>query len=374
MIEKINIYLISRWRKVVFALLSLIMYYVVSFFLHPDAYYWKFFFTQPLLDQIIDVTVSLLFCLIISRISIIINSKLNESLPWTEKTLQRAVIQTGLQILCIVLIIAFQVIVSFYVYDMDCENDPLCDFKGLWNWVSASIIIALIISAINTSNYFIESWKKTALDAAEHRLKAAENKRAAAEAELLALKLQIDPHFVFNNLSVLSELILVDQKLGYDYSENFSKVYRYLLVNSKKDIIKLADELKFLRSYIFLIQNRVGSGVSFEIAIDETAQSLYLPPLTLQFLIENALKHNKTIKSDPLKIKIYNSGTDTLVVENERIPIQSAVLSSGLGLSNIMGRYKLLTDRTPEIIKDSHTFKVIIPLIGYEDEDSNYRR
>lgn len=220
-----------------------------------------------------------------------------------------------------------------------------------------------MIIAINTGNYLILNWRNTAIEAAGHKLKAAENKQAAMEAELQALKLQIDPHFVFNNLSVLSELILENQQLGYEYAENFSKVYRYLLVNSRKDIILLEEELKFLNAYIFLIQHRAGNGVHFEIDIDKGSRDLYLPPLTLQLLIENALKHNKTIKSDPLKIRIFSNDKKELIVENKLIAIEKQVNSSGIGLQNIISRYQLLSKEPPEIIKGPDSFKVIIRLI-----------
>ncbi len=98
------------------------------------------------------------------------------------------------------------------------------------------------------------------MEAAQHKLRASKHKQAAMAAELQALKLQIDPHFIFNNLSVLSELILEDQQLGYEYSEKFARVYRYLLVNSRKDIIVVEEELKFLESYIFLIEKELGKG------------------------------------------------------------------------------------------------------------------
>jgi two-component system LytT family sensor kinase len=175
--------------------------------------------------------------------------------------------------------------------------------------------------------------------------------------------LQLDPHFVFNNLSVLSELILEDQKLGYDYSENFSKVYRYLLLNSRKDLITLEEELKFLRAYIFLLHYRAGSGIAFEINIDSAHLSLQLPPLTLQLLIENAMKHNKLLKSNPLKIAVCSGINMDLIVCNSLIPLDKSELSPGLGLNNIVQRYELLSEALPVIEQTDKRFIVTIPLI-----------
>lgn len=362
MINEINQYLITRWKRVLYTLLSLLLYYIISFLLHPGAYYWKILFTQPVTVIFSDIGLSLLFCILISRFSIFLNKTLNKKLPWTEKTLQRALIQILFQIAGIIVIVLFQMALGMLFYDESCADDPLCNFEDLWMWAIGSIMIGLIIGSLNTGSYLIDNWKKTALEAAEQRLKAADMKRAVTEAELNALKLQIDPHFVFNNLSVLSELILKDQKLGYEFSENFSKVYRYLLVNSRKDTIALSEELKFVQSYIFLLQNRIGQGVHFEITIAERALGLSLPPLTLQLLIENALKHNQTTKTNPLQISVYSKNDTELVVENTIIPIQGGVSSSGTGLKNIIRRYELLGLATPTIIQNENSFKVIINL------------
>lgn len=161
----------------------------------------------------------------------------------------------------------------------------------------------------------------------------------------------------------MSELILQNQKLGYEYAENFSKIYRYILINSRKDYISLKEELSFLQSYIFLIKQRVGEGVLFEITIDNTFQSLYILPLTLQLLVENALKHNKTQKSKPLLIKIYTNQKTELVVENTLLPVENKNLSSGIGLNNIIHRYSLLSKSQPVITKDDTLFRVEVPLI-----------
>lgn len=356
--------IIKKWRRIVFVLVAFVMYYLISYLLHPYARHWEGYFNQPVNMIVAEWVFSLLFCLAISEISIRINKWLNKWLPWTGPAVYRAMLQTTLQILCVVFIILFQIFI-FFPDDFSLENQSLQDMLGFWNWISASIIIGLIISTINTGNYLIESWKKTATDAAEYKLRAAEHKQAAAEAELQALKLQIDPHFVFNNLSVLSELILEDQQLGYAYAENFSKVYRYLLVNSKKDLISVEDELKFLNAYIFLIKHRLGNGVRFEINIDEQYLNLHMLPLTLQLLIENALKHNKTNRNNPLCIQVFSTEDEELVVKNTLIPLQNQAYSSGIGLHNIIDRYKLLTNKSPRIAEGDHVYEVVIPLIRY---------
>ncbi len=223
--------------------------------------------------------------------------------------------------------------------------------------ITISVLIALMIMGINIGSHLITNWKNESM-------RAAKLDQVILETELQSLKLQIDPHFVFNNLSVLSEIILEDQQSGYEYAENFSKIYRYLLINSKKDIISLEEELNFLNAYIFLIKSRFGAGVNFEINVNPAKRNFQLPPLTLQLLVENALKHNQTNKRKPLKIKVYTNAQNQLVVENILIPIENVSESSGIGISNIIKRYDLLSNLKLQIKNDGKTFNVILPLLA----------
>ncbi|MVT12549.1 sensor histidine kinase [Chitinophaga tropicalis] len=359
-------FLNNRKKRVLVVFFAFLLLYFVSYIIDPYSKFVTDYFKREPLAILGEWTVSFIFCFLISESAIRIHALLNKYLSWTERSGKRLVIEASLNLLA-VLVIIFLDLLCFSLIEGEPlpfhNNVPIEERRGLLQWVLVSAIIAFMIIAINTGNYLILNWRNTAIEAAGHKLKAAENKQAAMEAELQALKLQIDPHFVFNNLSVLSELILENQQLGYEYAENFSKVYRYLLVNSRKDIILLEEELKFLNAYIFLIQHRAGNGVHFEIDIDKGSRDLYLPPLTLQLLIENALKHNKTIKSDPLKIRIFSNDKKELIVENKLIAIEKQVNSSGIGLQNIISRYQLLSKEPPEIIKGPDSFKVIIRLI-----------
>ena len=178
-----------------------------------------------------------------------------------------------------------------------------------------------------------------------------------------ALRLQLDPHFVFNNLSVLSELILQDQQAGFEYTENFAKVYRYLLTNSKKKVISLAEELKFLNAYLYLLKKRLGMGVLFEIDLPQTKMDAKLPPVTLQLLIENAIKYNRIDLDNPLVVRVFTNDRNELIVSNNLLPLMSKPYSSGIGLENIIHRYALLSDRRPELQINELSFTVKIPLL-----------
>lgn len=354
----------AKSKSVVLASLSFVMFYLFMYMIDPYDRWWKQYFSRPSSEILAEWILSLLFCILISIASISIHQKLNRSIPWIEKPLIRLAVETFLNIACVVLLVFTQVI--FINLLASNSSDGYSEYEknvAYWQWLTISIFIALIISAIHTGDYLITNWKNAALEATEHKLKSSQHRQAAAEAELQALKLQLDPHFVFNNLSVLSELILEDQQLGYDYSENFSKVYRYLLLNSKRNLITVQEELKFLHAYIFLLEHRAGSGIEFEIDVCDAQLNLRLPPMTLQLLIENAMKHNKFLKSNPLKITVRSGPDRNLIISNTLLPLEKKEISSGIGIHNIVQRYLLLSDRAPEISTDDHLFKVSIPLL-----------
>ena len=363
--EKARSQLITRKSKLILlACFSFVMFYVFTYMLNPYDIWWKQYFARNVTDILIEWALSLMSCSLIAVSSIWIHERLNKKLPWIETPLRRLAIETLLNVASVVLLIFSQLIVMYLLEDISSElfgdNN---ENRWYWQWLTVSIFIALTISAINTGDYLILNWKNAALEATEHKLMSAQHQQAATEAELQALKLQLDPHFVFNNLSVLSELILEDQQLGYHYAENFSKVYRYLLLNSRKNLITLEDEMKFLKAYIFLLEHRAGSGIHFEININADHLNLHLPPMTLQLLIENAMKHNKFLKSNPLKISVKSGENADLIVCNSIIPLQRTEPSSALGLQNITQRYQLLSKREPLISANESYFTVSIPLL-----------
>ena len=354
----------TRSKAIVLAGLSFVMFYLFSYTIDPYDSWWSGYFKRPITELLAEWLLSSIFCILIAVASMSIHAKLNKSVPWIERPLFRLGLETGLNICSAIILVFSQLLVITLFAGNDHEGFSEHERNVLyWQWVTISIFIALIISAIHTGDYLITNWKNADLDATEHKLKSAQHKQAAAEAELQALKLQLDPHFVFNNLSVLSELILEDQHLGYNYSENLSKVYRYLLLNSKRNLITLEEELKFLNAYIFLLEHRAGTGIEFKIEIDQAHLNLQLPPMTLQLLIENAMKHNKFVKTNPLKINIQSGQNLDLIISNSIIPLEKKGISSGIGLHNIVQRYTLLSERAPEISVTKNLFTVSIPLI-----------
>lgn len=354
-------FLNNKRKRILVAVLAFLALYLVSYILDPFAEYWQTYFQREPLLILGDWAISFIFCLSISEINIAIGRRLNRLLSWKEHPGKRLFMETAFNLIA-VLLINLTINLAFVYF---CDQNQLLilepglsieETRGIIQWMVVGTIIAIMIMGINIGNYLLMNWRNEAIQVAQLN-------QAAMEAELQSLKLQIDPHFVFNNLSVLSELILEDQQLGYEYAENFSRIYRYMLVNSKKDVIPLEEELKFLHSYMFLIEHRFGEGVLFEIDVDPHYRSLLMPPLTLQLLVENALKHNRTSKKEPLRVRIFSNEEKELVIENTLLPLEQPIQSSGIGIANIVRRFNLLSHRQPRIECDPHTFRVIIPLI-----------
>lgn len=194
-------------------------------------------------------------------------------------------------------------------------------------------------------------------------LEAEELKRMTAQAELQLVKSQINPHFLFNNLNVLSALVMKNNSEANRFIEEFSKVFRYILHNHDKELVDVKTELDYIKPYIFLLQKRFTDGLHIEVDIPEEKERFYIIPASLQMLIENAIKHNIVSKSSPLHINVHANGNNTLVVSNNFQPRLPAESSTRVGLANIMKRYLLVSGKKVEIYNDKHEFAVTIPLL-----------
>ena len=176
-----------------------------------------------------------------------------------------------------------------------------------------------------------------------------------------SLQSQLNPHFLFNNLSVLKSMITYDPGSAIRFTQNFTDVYRYVLRSRDKTTIKLAEELEFIEAYADIHKERLGEAFQLNIMVDDASKNREIPPLALQLLVENAVKHNVATKEEPLAITI-SSRNNKLIVENNLNPKESGH-SEQTGLKNLVNRYKLLTDGEVKIHYDKESFEVEIPLL-----------
>jgi LytS/YehU family sensor histidine kinase len=168
---------------------------------------------------------------------------------------------------------------------------------------------------------------------------------------------------LFNNLNSLSSLIAEDPAQAEAFLDELTKVFRYLLRNNQAELTTLGQELQFIQSYYHLLQTRYGAGISMEVQIEKKYEAWKIPPLTLQLLVENAVKHNTLQKENPLHILLCAAEGNKLMVRNTLYRRATTVESTGIGLQNINARYKILNLPQVQIEKTDTHFTVIIPLI-----------
>jgi len=175
------------------------------------------------------------------------------------------------------------------------------------------------------------------------------------------LKNQVNPHFLFNSLNTLSSLISTQPEIAENFTNRLSSIYRYILENISKDRVALEAELSFIKDYFFLHKIRDNEKIELEIKIDEPNKSEILP-VSLQILVENAIKHNKATREEPLKIKIFMEG-DMIIVKNNLQKMASKIKSTEVGLKNLSDRVKLASGKDLVIEETDNYFLVKVPLL-----------
>jgi two-component system, LytTR family, sensor kinase len=219
---------------------------------------------------------------------------------------------------------------------------------------NATLFCTIALGAIYESKYLnrtLESFEE------KERLK-----RESLHAQFNALKTQVNPHFLFNNLNTLVSLIPENPQQAEAFVQQLSKVYRHILEVKDEKAIPLRDELDMLNAYAFLMKTRFGDNLAIDITVPEEKLSHTIVPLSLQLLMENAIKHNIVSLSKPLKIMIYTAN-GSLVVHNNLQKKRQHEESTGIGLNNIRNRYKLLGNAEVVVSESDNSFTVSIPLI-----------
>jgi len=186
-------------------------------------------------------------------------------------------------------------------------------------------------------------------------------KEAKLKSDYNSLQDQLNPHFLFNNLSVLKSMIIYDPKSAVVFTQNFTDVYRYVLQSVQKTTIALTEELEFIKAYLAIHKERLGDKLEVEFDIDPDSLNKHLPPLSLQLLVENAIKHNVATQKNPLMIEVTSTNSEIIVRNN--ILLKETTDSTGKGLTNLIQRFEMLTEEKPKIVSDDKFFIVSLPLI-----------
>jgi two-component system LytT family sensor kinase len=282
---------------------------------------------------------------------VFINNYITWKIPGQSETVKRGLVLLGLHftwlILLSYLLLSGLSQCSFFEVNLLKEN--------FFNTLVLGTVSNIFFTTTWQVEYIFKSWKKTLAE------------KKAMESELLQhefdrLKQQLNPHFLFNNLNVLSSLISEEPQKASFYLDELSKIYRYLLRRADEDLATLEDELAFIRSYAALLKIRFGDAVQVELTVDGEKYSGLLPMLSLQLLVENAIKHNTAHKTAPLRITI--ALIDNYVqVRNNLQPKMASVPSHKVGLANIQAKYRMLNIENITVEQTSGSFEVRLPLI-----------
>lgn len=257
-----------------------------------------------------------------------------------------------------IVIILINIAVLFVVIKVIKTCYPLINGRELGQheegWVDFTFINLSIVL------FFIARLLRVSTDKQDSRIENEQLKQQNLENELAALKNQIDPHFLFNSLNSLTSLIRENEK-ATQFVKKLSYMYRYILQSGDTNLVQIKEELKFLDSYVYLMETRYRDRLNIEVHINAHVMERSIPPLALQLLVENSVKHNEISSTNPLTVKVYSKG-DSIFVENPIRSRSTLAEGTGTGLMNLKKRYALLLNKDLQISTDNDIFKVELPL------------
>jgi hypothetical protein len=256
---------------------------------------------------------------------------------------------------CIIVTVALRSL-NIFAYDVIEVKTGSLELVVYLKNIFIALLFVFIVGGAYEAIYYFRKWKLSAVEAEAL-------KKENLQTQLDSLKVQINPHFLFNSLGSLSSLIDEDTKKAQEFLGQMSAVYRYLLQANEKQLTTLQNEMEFIDAYSNMLTTRFAEGLQLSVAIDKHCLEYMLPPLTVQILLENAVKHNAVTASKPLQVKIYTDDAQGLMVENNLQKKTSPVASNKTGLNNIISKYKLLNQPDIVIEETSKYFKVMVPLI-----------
>lgn len=243
----------------------------------------------------------------------------------------------------------------------------LCTLDEAFTWnqhaefLPFNFLAAIVVSLVYEAFYFFDKWKET------FRLNE-ELKNRQIRTQYEVLQNQMSPHFLFNSLNTLTSIIPDDPQSAVKFTEKLSEVYRYILHNKERELVTLRDELEFAKAYMFLLGIRYPENLTVEYHIEEKSMDMNLPPLTLQMLLENAIKHNVISRSKPLKVEVVVENGKSVIVRNNLQVKETMEKGTKTGLENIKKRYGILGGREINVLADATNFMVTVPLIDVLEE------
>ena len=326
--------------------------------LGSSIFFFTFFSDEKTLESFgYNLVISAMYAFGLGLSNGFLNDFLNKKLSWTEQTRLRTILGIVLTVIVNFIVVYGCNYINFVIIQKVSTPDEF--FSGKYNFTNWFMVnFALMISAFLHAKGFMEELKKnTKKEVVEQKLIA-----KSANAQFESLKNQLDPHFLFNSLNVLTALIDENPEQAQKFTTSMSKIYRYVLEQKDKEMAKVEDEIEFAKIYCNLLKTRFEDSVDFTFDINNDDLQKFVVPLSLQLLLENCIKHNFATSSKPLNIRIFTEGK-FLSIENNLQVREQLKESAGIGLANIVQRYALLTNDNVFIEKTEQTFKVKIPIL-----------
>jgi len=296
------------------------------------------------------------FVIFIFEAADFINALLNRRLPFEQGVFPRLTLQVGLTML--VTFTLHTLILQFFINKVPFLIEKLTIILSYF--VDFVIVVAVNLAYFGV--YFFDQWKMKILETERLAKEKALTQKEHARVQYDNLKNQLNPHFLFNSLASLNSLIFENQELASQFLQQLSKVYRYVLENKDRELVSLQTETKFIQHYLMLLKTRFGDGFITDIQIESGKEGKSIVPITLQILIENALKHNKVGEASPLRVCIRTEG-DFLIVSNNLQKKTMVETSNGMGLENMRTLYEYLSPNPIEILEEEKKFTIKVPLL-----------
>ena len=300
---------------------------------------------------------SILSVLIVLELTSLLSEVIKKRANWARNTTFHFLLKVVLSIpLCAMVSPVIAILSSVIRNDLQAIQGMELPFAMLNNWG-----LTIVILAYDLVVHLLSQWRRSILEVERF-------KKESIEFRFETLKNQVNPHFLFNSLNTLSSLMHLDIDAAEKYLRQLAKVYRYVLENKEIEVINLETELNILQSYIYLVQMRFKDKLNIKIDISDDLASFGIAPMTLQLLIENAIKHNEVSRKFPLIIDISSQDHDYLTVKNIIQLKTSKEYSTKVGLNNIIKRYQYLTDKPVTVDDSSGVFRVGIPLLAITED------
>ncbi len=285
-----------------------------------------------------------------------IAKRLSKKYDWRAFGLTRFVYEwIAVQCFILLVMVLFEIIPRLFMGKISSNLgvvSPMGNVKEVFVFGS---IILLFVHFIRSGIYFYNQWHR-------YLVQSEKLKKETIKVQFESLKQQVNPHFLFNSLNALSSLIYKDQDLAAKFVEQLAKVYRYVLENKDKELVSLSTELNFIDSYLFLLKIRFRENLRVDIQVPAHLLNHQVAPLTMQLLMENAIKHNIVSRDEPLFINVFVEGEYIFIKNNLQLR-ESREESTGVGLKNIINRYKFITDKKVGVEVTALDFVAKLPLL-----------